>query len=218
MNRVFFVMFFLAVLCCHAQEETRSFREDQIYFSASYPYFSEAPNDLIQNKLSHSFSLGFIRDMPVNNKRTVALGLGIGWDYTKIYNNFRFDLEDSQIVARPFEEVYEQNHLTMHSIAIPLEFRWRNATETRHAFWRVHTGIALHIPLQLNSHYITSGGTNYKSALPLNDTFLRWNVHFGFNTWNISIAHDVQPWAVSAAPNGTFDIRFTKIGLIFYIL
>jgi len=47
---------------------------------------------------------------------------------------------------------------------------------------------------------------------------LRWNVHFGFNTWNISIAHDMQPWATFNASNKEFNMKFTKIGLIFYIL
>ena len=56
------------------------------------------------------------------------------------------------------------------------------------------------------------------TKLPYDGSVLRWNVHFGFNTWNISIAHDMQPWATFNASNKEFNMKFTKIGLIFYIL
>ena len=201
-----------------AQEDTLSFREDQIYFSVAYPYFSDAPGEHIQNKLSYSFSLGFVRDMPVNKKRTLALGLGLGWDVATVFNNMRLVVEDSSISASIIQDAYQKNTLTMQTLAVPFELRWRNANETKHAFWRIHTGVSVHMPLRFRANYTSSEGIQTNIFLPYEKTLLRWNAHFGFNTWNISIAHDLQPWAVYATPNRSFDIRFTKIGLIFYIL
>ena len=201
-----------------AQEEAPTFREDQIYLSIAYPYFSDAPNTLIQNKLSYAFSFGFVRDMPINKQRSLAVGIGLGYDQATIYNNNLFTYAGNNISATVIEGGYQQNYLRMQSLAVPLELRWRNATETKHAFWRIHTGVSVHFPMQFKSYNKTSTGLINTTKLASKGTILRWNVHFGFNTWNISIAHDMQPWATFGALNRGFDMNFTKIGLIFYIL
>lgn len=201
-----------------AQEDAPTFREDQLYLSIAYPYFSNAPNTLIQNKLSYAFSVGFVRDMPINKQRSLAVGIGLGYDQATIYNNNLFTYARNNISATVIEGGYQQNYLRMQSLAVPLELRWRNATETKHAFWRIHTGVSVHFPMQFKSYNKTSTGQINTTKLPSKGTNLRWNVHFGFNTWNISIAHDMQPWATFGALNREFDMNFTKIGLIFYIL
>ena len=218
MTKLLHFLLLVSVFSSLAQKETPSFREDQIYISIAYPYFSDAPNKLIQNKLSYNFSLGFIRDMPINKKRTLALGVGLGWDIATVFNNMQFAVQDNSITASSIQGAYQKNTLSMQTLAIPFEMRWRNANETNHAFWRIHTGLSLHIPLRFRANYTSIGGTQTNINLPYHNTLLRWNAHFGFNTWNISIAHDLQPWAISVTPNRSFDIRFTKIGLIFYIL
>jgi len=218
MRKLLLFLFLGSIFYVTAQEEIPSFREDQVYFSVAYPYFSDAPTALIQNKLSYGFSLGFIRDMPINKKRTLALGLGLGWDLSTVFNNMRFTLENNSITASSIQGTYQKNTLSMQTLAVPFELRWRNANETKHAFWRIHTGLSLHMPIRFRSSYTSNDGMQRDINLPYEKTLLRWNVHFGFNTWNISIAHDLQPWAVSATPNHSFDIKFTKIGLIFYVL
>lgn len=201
-----------------AQEDAPTFREDQLYLSIAYPYFSNAPNTLIQNKLSYAFSVGFVRDMPINKQRSLAVGIGLGYDQATIYNNNLFTYAGNNISATVIKGGYQQNYLRMQSLAVPMELRWRNATETKHAFWRIHTGVSVHFPMQFKSYNKTSTGQINTSKLPSKGTILRWNVHFGFNTWNISIAQDMQPWATFGALNREFDMNFTKIGLIFYIL
>lgn len=218
MKHTYSILFLMAFGFLFAQEKTPTFREDQIYLSIAYPYFSEAPNTLIQNKLSYAFSVGFIRDMPINSQRTLAVGVGLGFDQATLYNNTLFTQTGNKIDASVIEEGYKQNYLRMQSLAVPLELRWRNATETKHAFWRIHTGVSVHFPMQFKSYNKTSTGQKNTTKLPSKGTILRWNVHFGFNTWNISIAHDMQPWATFGALNREFDMNFTKIGLIFYIL
>ena len=218
MRKLLLLLFLGSVLQATAQDEIPSFREDQIYFSIAYPYFSDAPSELIQNKLSYSFSLGFIRDMPINRKRTLAVGLGLGWDVSTVFNNMQFEVLDGAITATAIQGEYQKNVLNMQSFAVPVELRWRNATESKHAFWRIHTGISLHIPLRVVAKNTSLEGVQKSTSLPHNSTLLRWNVYFGFNTWNISIAHDLRPWAKSSTTNNSFDVKFTKIGLIFYIL
>ena len=218
MKHTYSILFLMAFGFLFAQEKTPTFREDQIYLSIAYPYFSDAPNTLIQNKLSYAFSIGFIRDIPINSQRTLAVGVGLGFDQATLYNNTLFTQTGNKIDASVIEEGYKQNYLRMQSLTVPLELRWRNATETKHAFWRIHTGVSVHFPMQFKSYNKTSTGQINTTKLPSKGTILRWNVHFGFNTWNISIAHDMQPWATFGALNREFDMNFTKIGLIFYIL
>jgi hypothetical protein len=208
----------MAVGSVCAQEKTPTFREDQVYLSIAYPYFSDAPGTLIQNKLSYAFSIGFIRDMPINSQRTLAVGVGLGFDQSTLYNNTLFAQSGNSSNATLIENEYQQNYLRMQSLAIPLELRWRNATETKHAFWRIHTGVSVHFPMQLKSYNKSLTGQVNTTKLPSKGSVLRWNIHFGFNTWNISIAHDIQPWATFDASNKEFGMKFTKIGLIFYIL
>ena len=201
-----------------AQEELPTFREDQIYLSIAYPYFSDSPSILIQNKLSYAFSVGFIRDMPINKQRTLAVGIGLGYDHSTLYNNTLFTQAGSTISATVIEDDYQQNYLRIQSLAVPFELRWRNATENKHAFWRIHSGVSVHLPMSLKVHNKSSTGQIITTRLPSKGTVLRLNMHFGFNTWNISIAHDMQPWAAFSATNNNFAMKFTKIGLIFYVL
>ena len=218
MKHIYCILFLMVLGPLYAQEELPTFREDQIYLSIAYPYFSDAPSTLIQNKLSYAFSAGFIRDMPINKERTLAVGIGLGYDQATVYNNTLFTYAGNTISATVIEGGYQQNYLRMQSLAVPLELRWRNATETKHAFWRIHTGVSVHFPMQFKSYNQTPTGQINTAKLPSKGTILRLNVHFGFNTWNISIAHDMQPWAAFSATNNNFDMKFTKIGLIFYIL
>lgn len=218
MRKLLLLLFLGSALQAAAQDEVTSFREDQIYFSIAYPYFSDVPSELIQNKLSYSFSLGFIRDMPINKKRTLAVGLGLGWESSTVFNNMQFEVLDDAVTATAIQGKYQKNVLNMQSFAVPFELRWRSATELKHAFWRIYSGMSFHLPIQLTAKNTSLEGVQKSTSLPHSSTLLRWNIHFGFNTWNISIAHDFRPWAKSNTTNNSFDIKFTKIGLIFYIL
>lgn len=218
MRKLLVVMIGMLFSPVAAQQHSSDFREDQLYFGVAYPYFSTPPETLIQNKLSYALSMGFVRDMPINKSRTWALGLGVGWDVTKWYTNTRFSASGNTISASTLTDDYQQNFLSMQSLALPFEVRWRNATATKHAFWRIHTGVSLHVPMHLKSVFTSASGFQNRDSLPINGTFLRWNLHLGFNTWNISIAQDLQPWAVSNTLNSQFDMKSARIGLVFYIL
>lgn len=216
MRNLFVFLLVIVLFSVNAQDADNSFREDQLYFSVSYPFFSNPPNELIQNKLSYAISLGFIRDMPINTSRTLALGLGLGWSHATVFNNSQFVVADESVSATIAQQDSQQNQLSMQSLVVPFEVRWRNATASKHAFWRIHSGISLHVPMKLASFY-SSGSTKDRVVIPSKDVLLSWHLNFGFNTWNISVLHDLQPWATATTANGIFDIKFTRIGLIFYI-
>ena len=56
-----------------------TYREDQLYFGSSYFIQSESISDFKQNGFSGNFQFGFIRDFPLNNNSTRAIGVGVGY-------------------------------------------------------------------------------------------------------------------------------------------
>ena len=115
-----------------------SYREDQIYASIGYPLLIDTPQGITQNKLSHTFSLGFIRDMPINSSRNLALGLGLGLNYNLVYTNLQFtdDMETTTFVSN--DVINQWNSV---DVEIPLEFRWRSSTPANYQFWRIYAGV-----------------------------------------------------------------------------
>ena len=87
MNKnVLFIFLLLITSSCFSQEEkvvdstkidTR-YREDQFYVSVTYNLLNNKPSGMSQSGFSSGFHLGFIRDMPINDKRNLAIGIGLG--------------------------------------------------------------------------------------------------------------------------------------------
>src|SRR6476661_10506081 len=63
------------------------YREDQFYVGLSYNLLVNRPTGIRQNKFSSGFTGGFLRDMPINKKRNVAIAAGLGVSYNKYFQN-----------------------------------------------------------------------------------------------------------------------------------
>ena len=90
MQKQHFLLLLIASFALAQSPADSLYREDQIYASMGYPLLIDTPEGLTQNKLSHTFSLGFIRDMPINSARNLAFGLGLGLNYNVVYTNLQF--------------------------------------------------------------------------------------------------------------------------------
>ena len=98
--RIFLSCFlFLMVATVFSQENTTTqdtlvikvdslYREDQFYFSITYNTLIHKPLGLSQSKFSSGLSLGFLRDMPINKNRTIAIASGIGLTYNNLEGPF----------------------------------------------------------------------------------------------------------------------------------
>ena len=51
--------------------------------------------------------------MPINKKRTLALGVGLGWDIATVFNNMQFAVQDNSILATSIQDAYQKNTLSM---------------------------------------------------------------------------------------------------------
>ena len=192
-----------------------SFREDQIYAAIGYPLLVNAPDGITQNKLSHTFSLGYIRDMPINDNRNIAIGLGLGINYNVLFTNLQFN--DDMTTNLVSSDIINQWNST--EVEIPLEFRWRNSTPTNYRYWRVYAGLVGHYALSAKQ-YTNSGSLKSSVPLTIRNFRLAFRLNVGNNTWNLTYSYPIDSLFdfVNSTEDKTLnEIKTAKLGLIFYI-
>ena len=198
------------------------YREDQFYFSITYNILRDKPSSMSQSKFSSGFSVGFLRDMPINKYRTVAFASGVGFTY----NNFNQNLVIASVGDKQAysyidaETTYNKNKFSQLSIDVPLEFRWRTSTYASHKFWRIYGGLKLSYLLYNNSIFDGSGG---KVIVTGNNDFnkIQYGTYIsaGYNTINLYAYYGLNSLFKSAQVNGEpVNVKALNIGIIFYIL
>ncbi len=227
----------LGMLFCSAglfaqQEETRSvgsqgvdslYREDQIYLGFSYNVLLNRPPGVTQNNLSYGLQLGFIRDMPLNRSRTVALGVGLGYALHSYYSNLRAieNGTDIQYIILGENVSYKRNKLETHLVELPIELRWRTSTPTDFSFWRIYGGMKFAYVVGARSKYVTADFKDsfynpdaekfqYGLTLSLGYNALNFHLYYGLN----GLFKD----GTTGPDNVPFDMAPLRIGLIYYIL
>ena len=128
-------------------ELDEKYREDQFYASVTYNLLNEKPKGISQTGFSSGFHFGFIRDMPINQKRNVAIGLGMGIS-TNSYNQKNVLIEeiDNTIYFTKIDEGeynVSKNKFTTYLVEVPLEIRWRTSNQQDYNFWRIYTGFKM---------------------------------------------------------------------------
>jgi Outer membrane protein beta-barrel domain len=195
------------------------YREDQFYFGFSFNLMQNKPQSYQSSKISPSFTAGFLRDMPVNKKRTKSIALGMGLTY----NKFAHDLivSENQGKIEYLTTNFDRNKLELITLDLPLELRWRTSTTESHEFFRIYTGVKLSYLVFSKSKFVTSEKT---IVILGNDelTKLRTSTYiaFGYNTWNGFISYGFLPIFKSSAKlyDETIKLNNLNIGVMFYIL
>ena len=202
-----------------SEQSKENYREDQFYFGSSYFIQSESITDFKQNGFSGNFQFGFIRDFPLNNNSTRAIGIGVGYERNFFTSNIQPIKENDQInyriVVSKFLE--SKNRLSFSSISIPIEYRWRTSNIDEFKFWRIYSGFKLkrNFPLYSNP--------SYGAELEI-DEIESWTssiyLNAGYNSWNISLEYDLNPLIKNqkTIDGNSLNLSFFRLGLIFYIL
>jgi hypothetical protein len=192
------------------------YREDQIYASVGYPLLIDVPEALTQNKLSHTFSLGFVRDMPINRARNLAFGLGFGLNYNVVHTNLQFT-ENMEAYTYLSSNVTNQwNNL---DLEIPLEFRWRSSVPLNYQFWRAYAGLVGYYTLSANQRTRTALIDSITS-LSVQKFRLALRLNVGNNTWNLTYTHPIDSFFdYDKSPHNKLfrQLKIAKLGLVFYI-
>ncbi|MFV8368095.1 porin family protein [Flavobacterium sp. LB2R40] len=198
------------------------YREDQFYFAITYNTLTDKPSGLSQSKFSSGLSAGFLRDMPINKNRTVAIASGIGFSY----NNYNQNLAISSPNGTPVYTIldsdmrYNKNKFSLLSVDVPIEFRWRTSTYESHKFWRIYCGIKFSYLLYDKSVF---DGDSGKVQVTGNPDFnkLQYGAYLssGYNTINLYAYYGLNSLFKSANINGEpVNMKALNFGIIFYIL
>ncbi len=198
------------------------YREDQFYCGISvYNRLQNTPLGFVQNGFPISVSVGFLRDMPLNKNRTIAVAFGFGFAYNKYYQNLKFTDNlggvDVQLVDNAS---FGLNKLEQIFVEFPLELRWRNSTPQSHKFYRIYGGFKLQYLLFDKTKFVSD---SFTSVLINNHFFNKLQfgptLSLGQNTWNGSIFYGLN--GMFKNESQMLDIQglnSLNIGLMFYIL
>ncbi len=198
------------------------YREDQFYFSLTYNSLQNKPSDISQKKFSPSFSAGFLRDIPINKNRTVAIATGLGYSI----NNYNQNILITQNNGIPAYDViassvtFNKNKLVLHYVDLPIELRWRTSTPESHKFYRIYTGFKLSYLVYDRYKYVEDQTTVVIKGNPdFNKIQYGTYIAFGYNTWNFHVYYGLNPLFKSAKiDNKSIDMQTLNFGLMFYIL
>lgn len=204
-------------------ETDELYREDQFYFGVTYNLLGKMPQGMSQNGFSSGFHLGFIRDMPINENRTLAIGIGIGYSANSFNQNLLISIDQQNAFNYELLEsaTFTKNKFSNHLIEIPLEFRWRTSTTETYKFWRIYSGFKLGYVLASTSKFNSSPqDIELKKIDHFEKLQYGLTMSIGYNTWNAYVYYALNPiFKKEAMLNGkSIDINAIKIGLIFYIL
>ncbi len=197
------------------------FREDQFYFGITYNRLFNKPKDFAQNGLSTGMNIGFLRDMPFNKKRTLAIAVGIGFTYNKYHQNLLINNQNGvaayEIIT---DQTYDRNKFEQVLVDIPFEFRWRNATPESHQFFRVHAGFRLSYLIFNKSKFVGDNKTETLTNSPdFNKIQYGPSFSIGYNTWNFHAFYGMNPIFKNAMVNNeSIKLNNLNFGLMFYIL
>jgi len=234
MRIIFSCLFLLSFLGSFAQEEVKPeikpvvkidslYREDQFYFSVTYNMFTDVPVGFTQNKFSLGLSGGFLRDMPINKSRTVAIATGLGLSYQNYNQNLNIskDAAGTIIYAVNNSSEFVSNRYRQYVVELPIEFRWRNSTYESTKFWRIYGGMKLSYIFSSTS-FLNDGETNYNISNNKDINKFQYGPYIsaGYNTWNLYVYYGLSPLfnSATALSGEKINMKTLNAGVIFYIL
>ena len=216
---LFSLLFLNQLSFSQSNKSKEDYREDQFFFGSSYFIQTQPLNEFKQNGFSGNFQFGFIRDFPLNDSSTKAIGIGFGYERNFFTSNIQPVESDSnidyRIVVSRFLE--SKNKISFSSLVIPLEYRWRTSSVDQYKFWRIYSGF------KLKKNFPIYSNPSYGSEITIEDVE-DWTtsiyINAGYNTWNISLEYDLNPLLKNKkTTNGeNLNISFFRLGLVFYLL
>lgn len=224
---VLIILCFLSIEQIVAQEHFEIdvdslYKEDQFYAGVTYNLLGKKPDGLKQSGFSLGFQLGFIKDMPINKRRNVAFGLGLGYSANSFNQNLLVNKESNALVYSILDdESFSKNKFSNHLIEIPFEFRWRSSTPLNYSFWRIYTGFKVGYVVAHNTKYKGDlGDIKFKDIEDFNKFQYGLTLSVGYDTWNIYMYYALNSiFSDNFTVNGEqLNMNTIKIGLMFYIL
>ena len=222
---LFLILGFTINLCAqeNAEVEDLKYLEDQFYLGITYNFILNKPDGVNQSNFSYGLKGGFIKDIPLNSRRNLGIGIGLGYAYNNYYTNLFVNETESglEYIVLDSDVSYKRNKLDNHVIEMPIEFRWRTSTPSDYKFWRVYAGMKLGYVVGSRSKFVSnetkisfnnSDIRNFRYGVMLNLGYSTFNVHAYYALSNLF--ND----GVTTNEGESIEFRPLRIGIIFYIL
>ena len=198
------------------------YREDQFYTGISYNILQNRNDGIRQNKISYGITAGFLRDMPLNERRNFSIAAGLGYSFQNYNQNILVSKNEDIYSYSTLDPAapFNKNKIQTPSRGVPIEFRWRTSNAESHKFWRVYTGFKVGYVFYDVSKYDGSQGTFVYNNNP-DISKINYSVYtaLGYNTWNATVAYGLNPIFENGNLNGNpIKLNTLSIGLLFYIL
>ena len=195
------------------------YREDQMYVALSLNLVQNRPSSFSQHALSSGVAFGYLRDMPINEKRTWAIAPGLGYSYNNLKNNIKVD-NSTAVTSYTIDDSFDKNKLVLHQLELPIEIRWRNSTFDSHKFWRIYTGFKITYLFASKSEYKSpTESIIYRNNTDLSKIKYGAYLSVGNNTGNVYAYYALSPLFKDVKiDNRDLNLSSFNIGLVFYIL
>lgn len=229
--RIYFILFLgVTSFTALAQDTIRHssvdslYREDQFYIGVTYNVPLNLPSGANTRGLSGGIQFGFLRDMPINKQRNIAIALGAGVALDQFGQNlFIGETANDETIFRVLDKDvdFTRNRFNMAIIEAPIEFRWRTSTASSYKFWRVYAGFRVGYAYWYKSTFKQPDNDVIQTKIPEFDPLrLSANLSFGYSTFNFFASYSINPFFKDAVTvdGEAVDFRTLKLGLMFYML
>ncbi|WP_281238128.1 MULTISPECIES: porin family protein [Flavobacterium] len=199
------------------------YREDQFYAGINYNSIITKPVGVSQNKISFGFSAGFLRDMPLNKSRTLAIAPGIGFSFDNYIQNMAIVGSGKNPIygVIPSNVDYSKNRFEKWRVEVPIEFRWRTSTPEEFTFFRIYGGFKFSYLLSDKSVFDDS---IQKIVIKNNKDFEEFlygvYLSIGYSSFNLQVYYGLNNLFKPSAQIDSVPIKMDilSIGIVFYIL
>lgn len=200
------------------------YREDQFYIGFTFNLVTNQPEAYSQNGFSGGLHFGFIRDMPINKRRNLAIGVGLGHSLNTYNSNlFLGEASSGETIFRILDSSVDvdRNRFNTNLIEMPIQFRWRTSTPTVYNFWRIYGGMKLSYIYHYKAIFRNNDSTVTQTDIPeLNKLRYAAILTLGNGSFNAFFQYDLNTlFNDDALINANqINLQPLKFGIEFYIL
>lgn len=200
------------------------YREDQFYIGLTFNLVVNQPEAYSQNGFSGGLHFGFIRDMPINKRRNLAIGIGLGHSLNTYNSNLFIGEETSgETIFRVLDsgDDVDRNRFNTNLIEMPIQFRWRTSSPTIYSFWRIYGGLKLSYIYHYKAVFKNNNNKVTQTDIPeLNRMRYAAILTLGNGSFNAFFQYDLNTLFNEKAMINLdrINLQPLKFGIEFYIL
>jgi hypothetical protein len=193
--------------------------EDQLYLSFHYNVLNKKNDGIAQRGFSGGIASGFIKDIPINERRNFGIGIGIGYAFNVYVHNLKVE-QVNKNTNFSIATDYNTNRFQFQSVEFPFELRWRSSTASKYRFWRIYPGFKVsHLFSAKTKHKDVTGAVRTNNIPEIIPWQYGFTISIGYGTWNIHLYHGFTHFFDNAIlGNDALQLKEMTIAIKFYVI